>query len=172
MPLTQDQRSQVVNQTNFWIAKASALYGRVLTPIDVRFDLRGKTSGMFCVKKTGFKYTRYIRYNDRIFARYFSENIEQTIPHEVAHYTVYEMFGRSAKPHGSEWRKVMQDFGVSAAVTSKLDVDDLATRKLKRFIYRCACGERELTSIRHNRIQRGARNYGCPRCKQILEFIG
>lgn len=114
----------------------------------------------------------FIRYNSGIFHRYFEENLTQTVPHEVAHYVVFHRHGRRAKPHGREWKQVMQDFGVPAQVTSKLDVSDFSTRNLQRYSYRCGCSEHQLTSIRHNRIQRGTRAYGCPKCRQPLVLAG
>lgn len=167
MSLSTEQVERVKADTYRWIQKASALYERSFDMIEVRFDLRGRTSGMFCVSGR----EKYIRYNSAIFAEYYTENLEQTVPHEVAHYAVYEVFGRKTKPHGIEWKTLMNAFGVSAEVTSKLDVTHLATRKLRRYTYECGCGERELTSIRHNRIVRGQREYGCPRCKQPLRYI-
>ncbi len=164
MLLSDDQIAIITQATDSWIDKASALYQLTLPKIDIRFDLRGQTSGMFC----RYKKQNFIRYNQAIFVRYFDENIEQTVPHEVAHYVVFHMEGSAAKPHGKEWRRVMADFGLPAEVTSKLDVSDLKTRRLIRHRYSCGCSDHELTSIRHNRIQAGKRQYGCPKCKQIL----
>ena len=164
MQLSLKQKQTVISATNHWIERASDLYKKALPEIEIKFDLRGRTSGMFCHREN----ESFIRYNNAIFARYFDENIRQTVPHEVAHYAVFTMHRSKAKPHGAEWKQVMHDFGVSAEVTSKLDVKDLSARTLKRYRYKCECREHQLTSIRHNRITRGTRQYGCPKCHQLL----
>lgn len=164
MQLSENQMAKIRQATSNWINFASERYGKKLDVIDVRFDLRGRTSGMFCHRGR----ESFIRYNSAIFCRYFDENLTQTVPHEVAHYVVFKLHPRYAKPHGPEWKQVMHDFGAPADVTSKLDIQDLSTRRLKRYRYRCDCREHELTSIRHNRIERGVRRYGCPKCHQPL----
>lgn len=162
--LDEQQIAQVRQSTKDWLERATQLYDIAIPDIEIRFDLRGRTSGMFCVQKNQCS----IRYNSTIFSRYFEESLQQTVPHEVAHYVVHMIHGKRVKPHGKEWQKVMCDFGVAAEVTSKLDVNDLSVRSLRRYPYRCGCSEHMLSSIRHNRILRGARQYGCPRCHQKL----
>lgn len=162
--LTEQKIVEARQSTKDWIARAANLYAVELPEIEVRFDLRGKTSGMFYYRDGQYA----IRYNSAIFSRYFEESLQQTVPHEVAHYVVHRIYGRRVKPHGVEWKQVMRDFGVPPDVTSKLNVSDLSTRQLRRFPYRCGCGEHDLSSIRHNRIAQGTRQYGCPKCQQIL----
>lgn len=164
MTLSAAQMTQVRRSTAKWIAQAENIYNKKLADIEVRFDLRGRTSGMFCHRNK----ISFIRYNSAIFARHFDESLAQTVPHEVAHYVVFECFAKRAKPHGEEWKSVMRAFEVPAAVTCKLDLSGLPQRTFKRFPYKCACATHQLTSIRHNRIIQGIRQYGCPKCHQPL----
>lgn len=166
LKITEAQKEEVCSAVLKWIKFAEDRYKLSLDVIPIHFDLRGKTSGMFCYRDG----QAYFRFNEAIFSRYFEDSIEQTVPHEVAHYVVFRRYIRRKKPHGKEWQAVMQDFGIPADVTCKLDISDLPSRKLKRFQYRCPCNTHQLTSIRHNRILSGVANYACPKCHQALVY--
>lgn len=159
--LTAAQRSEVIDATASWVARARVLYARPLPDIPVRFDLRGQTAGMYRVRGA----EREIRYNPLVFARWYSENLADTVPHEVAHYVVEMHHGRRARPHGPEWQAVMVDFGiVDARRTHDLDLGDLPVRRERRFRYRCACREHQLSATRHHRVLRGQNHYHCRAC--------
>jgi SprT protein len=170
--LTDQQISEVIEQTALWIERAVNLYQfkqskELLKQIEIRFDLKGRTSGMFCVNGRHW----WIRYNPWIFTSHYQESISQTIPHEVAHYICYLLYGSKPRPHGREWQKIMQDFGVPAQATCKLNLESVPQKRLKRYRYQCRCQIHELTSIRHNRIVRGHQQYVCTKCKQPLTAI-
>jgi len=163
----------VESETAFWLSKAEALFNIKIEPLDILFDLKGRTSGMFCTSLSGSGRGNHhwIRYNPWIFARHIDESLATTVPHEVAHYVCFLLYGRSHKPHGREWKAIMNQFGVPANATCKLDISDVPQKKLKRFAYRCSCSKHELTSIRHNRIVRGQSVYCCPKCHSKLKAI-
>jgi len=163
------QRTEVIDKTQYWVGQASQLFDRQLPNIEVLFDLKGRTSGMFCVRGQ----RQWIRFNPWIFAKYYQQSLSVTIPHEVAHYACYQLHGkaRHIKPHGKEWKAIMNAFGVDASVTCQLDISDLPQKRLNRHIYQCACRRHELTSIRHNRIQRGLAQYACPVCRETLTYL-
>lgn len=171
--LSKARQETVVNATHGWVKKASDLYSITIDPIDVFFDLRGRTSGMFCTRGK----RRWIRYNPWIFAKHFDDSLAITVPHEVAHYVCFLLHERKhwfngkqkLKPHGVEWKAVMQQFGVPANATCTLDISDVPQKQLKRFPYKCLCSTHELTSIRHNRIVRGRNRYLCPKCNSELK---
>lgn len=168
LSLSQEQKHQVVTRTREWLRIAGQIWGRNFPEIPVHFDLRGRTSGMYVVRENLTGKERRIRFNPAIFARHFDESCANTIPHEVAHYICYELYGRRTRPHGKEWRAIMKAFGVPAQATCKLDLSDIPQKQLKRFDYVCGCRQHRLTSIRHNRIQRGQSQYACPECRQPL----
>jgi SprT protein len=168
LPLESDQQEQIIALTQSYLHQASKELGYSFEPIPVVFDLKGKAAGMYKVKN---KY-RVIRYNPYICARYFSENIKTTIPHEVAHYIVDVLYGmRMTKPHGKEWKNIMNMFNADASVTCEFNLDGLPARYYQRFIYACSCRTHELTRIRHNRILKGI-IYHCRHCKQALTQDG
>jgi SprT protein len=160
-PIGQGLQQQVVAATEDFIVRAEALFGRDFERVPVLFDLRGSAAGMF--KVAGRR--RWIRYNPWIFSKYFDENLRDTVPHEVAHYIVHELYGsRRVKPHGRQWRSLMRQFGADAGVTFDLDLAGIPRRRQRTHAYICGCREHWLSSTRHNRVVRGTGRYHCVSC--------
>jgi len=162
------QKEQVLQSTNSYIERACKSLNINLPSINVRFDLSGKSSGMFVVRRG----KAHIRYNEIIFASYFEDSVVNTVAHEVAHYVVYSMHKwRSVKPHGSEWKSIMSLFGVPPEVTSKYDISALPLKQQRRHSYMCDCMNHQLTTTRHNKIQNKKTIYHCKKCLQPLRYI-
>jgi len=129
--------------------------------VAVTFDLTGSAAGMYRVHGA----ERVIRYNPYIFAKYFANNLAVTVPHEVAHYVTDRLYGlRNIRPHGVEWKTVMRSLGADPCVTASYDLSGVPVRRQRRFSYRCECSTHQLSSCRHNKIQRGQSSYLCRRC--------
>jgi SprT protein len=166
IPLESEQEQQIIAATDACLHQASTQLNYSFKPITVLFDLKGRAAGMYKVNKS----RRVIRYNPYIFAKYFSENIKTTVPHEVSHYLVDVLYGiRKTRPHGKEWKNMMAMFNADASVTCDFNLKDIPTRNYQRLKYDCSCRVHELTRIRHNRILKGARYY-CRHCKQELNI--
>lgn len=135
--------------------------GVLVRPV-VAWDLRGQAAGQANFRRN------LIRFNRALAERYPDEFVAQTVPHELAHLVAFHKFGPRIRPHGREWREVMELFGAEPRRTHQFEVSP--SRRLKRFAYRCHCpgADYQLTSIRHNRIQRGQR-YICKQCLRPLE---
>lgn len=162
------RRAAVVEATRAWIARAGVLYGRRFEPIPVLFDLKGRAAGMYRVQRG----ERVIRYNPYLFAKYPQDNLTVTVPHEVAHYITDRLYGlRRVRPHGREWRAVMQDFGVDPAAATDYDLAGIPTRSQRRHAYRCACLVHQFSTRRHNLVAQGAR-YRCRHCGDELVYSG
>ena len=167
-PLSENLQEQVIQETNHFIKSAANYYDCKIKEIPVLFDLMGKSAGMYRVKAG----QRVIRYNPYVFAKYFNDNFNETIPHEVAHYVTDILYGlRYIKPHGAEWKSVMQVFGVAANRTANYDLSGLPVRNFKTFVYHCGCQNYELTSRRHNKISKGTGHYMCRDCGGKLLFV-
>lgn len=161
------QRLLVVDETRRRIGEAAHRYAVDIPELPVRFDLTGLGAGMYVARGR----ERYIRYNPRLFARYFEENLRDTVAHEVAHYVVDVLFGRrGSRPHGHRWRSVMNDFGVPPKVCHAFDTSDLPVRRQRRFAYFCRCGEHRLSAVRHNRVVARRMRYHCCRCGEVLRM--
>lgn len=127
----------------------------------VTFDLRGLTAGEACWE------SHTIRYNEELLLRYGREFVAEIVPHEVAHLVVAALFRRRVRPHGAEWRGVMESFGAPARRCHRFEADPV--RRVRRFAYRCACARPHLLTKRaHLRIRRGWAEYTCRACGNLL----
>lgn len=164
-PVSEEQADLILRATDRWLKRAEDGFQLPHRPIPVRFDLRGRAAGMYRVRGR----EAVIRYNPFIFARYFEHGIDVTVPHEVAHYITDRVWGmKHVRPHGKEWRSVMQAFGLEPRASARFDLDGLPVRRQRRFDYRCECDTHKLSSCRHNRVVAGAARYHCRRCGAAL----
>ncbi len=166
-PLSSERRQQVIARTNFYIEQARTLFNIKQSPIEISFNLKGRTAGMYRVKQR----QREIRYNAYIFSKFFEDNINVTVPHEVAHFVTDILYGlNKIKPHGVEWKEVMKAFEADASVTANFDLSGIPLTTLPLYRYNCDCQEHQLTSIRHNKINKRRYQYYCNVCKQLLRY--
>jgi SprT protein len=168
-PIGKPRQHEVVAATERYVQQASEVFGRRFRQVPVLFDLAGRTAGMFkLVGRRG-----WIRYNPWIFAKYYEENLKDTVPHEVAHYIVHELYGtRGIKPHGRQWRAVMEHFGADQGVTFDLDLEGIPQRQQRTHPYRCGCRVHDVSSTRHNRVLQGVGRYRCRICGSDLSYAG
>ena len=174
-PLSDEQQQRVVAQTQHYLQKASQLYAMKDKPVEIIFNLKGRSAGMYRVRthRKGLfsKTEREIRYNPLIFSKYFDDNFATTIPHEVAHYVTDMIYGlKNIRPHGKEWKAVMQSFGADPSVTADYDLSGIPLKKQGLHPYRCNCRDHQLTTIRHNRVVNQGNQYYCKLCKAKLRY--
>jgi SprT protein len=168
-PITLLQQDQVVSATRQCILRGEKRLGQEFELPPVTFDLQGRAAGMYRVRST----RRQIRYNPYIFGKYFTDNLVNTVPHEVAHYLTDMLFGlRNVRPHGREWQAVMRVLGAEPTVTCHYDLTGVPLRRQRRFSYRCGCSSHAVSAVRHNRVQRGLGKYVCRHCRTPLVFAG
>jgi len=172
-PLSTGKQQQVIAQTQAYIEQAVKLFNIKNRKVEINFSLKGRAAGMYRVRHhAGWRFAepqREIRYNSLIFSKYYNDNYNTTIPHEVAHYVSDIIYGlKKIKPHGKEWQSIMQTFGANAAVTASYDLSGIALKKQRFFKYQCRCKEHQLSTIRHNRHRTNATRYYCKACKQVL----
>jgi SprT protein len=131
---------------------------------EIRFDLCGKTAGMVLFPVTG---SCIIRYNLPLLKRYGEAFINTTVPHEVSHLIARLRYGPRIKPHGVEWKRIMNLFHASPERCHNFNTEQAGGRKLRYFDYRCDCRNHRLSAIRHNRIMQGT-VYLCKHCGSQL----
>ncbi|PLW70486.1 SprT-like domain-containing protein [Pseudohalioglobus lutimaris] len=166
-PIDEAQRQQVLARTEHYITTAEEVLERPFERIPVLFDLRGTTAGMFRAHRR----RREIRYNPWIFSKYWQLNLDGTVPHEVAHYIVHEVYGvGKVKPHGVEWQALMHYFNADPEVTFKLDLEGIPQRRQRTHPYRCGCREHQVSTTRHNRMRKGQGSYLCRYCEAHLVY--
>ena len=168
-PIGKTEQRLVVAETDRYVRLAGEIFNRQFARVPVMFDLSGRTAGMFkLVGRRG-----WIRYNPWIFAKYFEENLNDTVPHEVAHFVVHQLYGtRGVKPHGRQWRAVMERFGADQGVTFTLDLEGIPQRQQRTHPYRCGCRVHDVSSTRHNRVVQGVGRYHCRICGDELSYAG
>lgn len=168
-PLTNSQKQKVVDKTFDCIQQVNQIYKTEIKPITIDFDLKGRCSGMYIVRNS----QRKIRYNPYIFSKYFDDGLSTTVPHEVAHYASDIIYGiRNIKPHGMEWKSIMQSLGVEPRVTGDYDLTGIPVKRQQRYEYNCGCMSHKLTTTRHNKVLSGRARYLCQKCKSPIVFSG
>ncbi|MDH5183152.1 MAG: SprT-like domain-containing protein [Gammaproteobacteria bacterium] len=167
-PLSDKEQTQIILRTNEYIDIASSIYDTKLKMIPVHFNLGGLKAGMYRRDWRG----RSIYYNPHIFAKFFEDSLQSTVPHEVSHYVTDMLYGlNSIKPHGYEWKAVMHALGAKAERTCNYDLTGIPHRRERRHTYRCQCSEYEISTRRHNNIQNNKRHYLCKTCKAKLLYV-
>ena len=157
-------QKHTIDVTWQYLRQAERFYRRRFELSEIRFDVRGKTAGYFKQLTNGLS---LINYNNAILQANGHSFISRTVPHEVAHLVAHQMHGSVIRPHGKEWKAVMQLFNADAARCHEYDVSQVRTRQYKRFEYYCGCQTHYLTSIRHNRVLSG-QGYLCRKCHKPL----
>jgi SprT protein len=154
--------------------KATDFYDLGSLPLpEIDFGLRGR-----CAAQAGWRMSVHrgsrkasqlrLRFNLQAYAAHPAEMLNETVPHEIAHLIVVLRWGAKCRPHGAEWRSVMQEcFALEPQRTHSLPLKP--SRTLPRdFVYACTCRKHYLTRIRHGRIERGQSVYRCRNCGDIL----
>ena len=160
-PITSDQQQKVIERVTALIQQCEQHFNQTFEPIEIRFDLRGRISGMYVVKHK----QQYLRFNPFIFSKYFADSLDNTVPHEVAHYVSHVLFGlNKIQPHGKEWKSIMRTLDAEPRVTGDYDLAGIPVKRQRRFNYVCNCMTHQLTTVRHNKIVKGQSQYFCRRC--------
>jgi len=167
--LTENQIQEITQLAFSYMRQGEQLLERKVPLLDIHFDLSGQTAGMYCVRPAH----RWIRFNPFLFNKYWQDNLQQTVPHEVSHYLVDLAFGSAkVKPHGKEWRTVMIYLGAKPETTHRFDVSDIPVRRQRRFLYRCQCQDHQLSSTRHYRLLRNpSAKYVCRQCGGEIKAV-
>ena len=172
-PISWKMQQDVIKHTYHYIQTGSQLFNKKFDLIPVLFNLSGRSAGMYRWKSLAVNKKDklgIIRYNPWIFAKHYEENFMTTVPHEVAHYLVRCIYGKKLRPHGQEWKSIMQHFGANNAVTVDFDMKGIPTRKSRKFIYRCSCMTHQLGIRRHNKCSNNQASYFCTKCYAKLNF--
>lgn len=154
---------QVLRQVKQCLMLAQQHFQRPFAPPTIDYQVRGLKAGVAYLQQNRISLNRtLLMANQQAF-------IQQTVPHELAHLIVYQVFGK-VKPHGKEWQFVMEQlFNCPAQTCHQFDTSQVIG---KQFRYQCACQQHQLSIRRHNKIQRGQADYRCKACLGKLVFMG
>jgi len=169
----QETHRQVEIEAARYIAKADHYYKPLkgLIVPTFKYDLRGRTAGYAQAKYSTQDF--YIRLNnDALLSPEFKDYIfRQTLPHEIAHTVVQQLWPKRYKAHGWKWQEVMHLFNVEPKTTHNLPLKQV--RKTRKFTYLCACGrEHQLGLNRHRKEQARPGTYVCSYCEQSMIYTG
>ena len=130
----------------------------------IRLDLRGESAGQAWPKKY------QLRFNPVLLKENKDHFLTQTVAHEVAHLLAYELFGSRIQAHGKEWQAIMVK--VFHLPADRCHTYDTSQSSRKQWLYRCRCSDKTiaLSTIRHNRSNKGT-VYLCTSCKSPLTFV-
>jgi len=159
-------RQKIVDKVQWCFEQTKSLLSNPDMP-KMEWNLRGAAAGKY---KHGGSYGRLgcLCWHPKLVVRNEENYIEQTVPHEVAHYIVRQVWG-DVQSHGTEWKQVMKMYGLTPERTHSYDVSGIKQDR-SPFVYNCGCREIKVGHKRHNKIQRG-RNYICILCKSRLSFV-
>lgn len=134
---------------------------------EVRYNIRGSCAGECSV---GVKTNKCIlRFNPSLLGDYPEHFINNTVPHEVAHYVTHISCGNEVLPHGPEWKTWMKLFGIEdPQVTHPYQI--LRKSVIRPWLYKCKCRKYFFTTRRHNLAKNG-RDYYCKFCNGSVEFV-
>lgn len=158
-------QTQIERQVTHYITIANHYFDIAMPMPKICFNQRGKVAGSAWLQKWE------IRFNPVLMQDNLSEFLHQVVPHEVAHLIVFHLYQNSRnkpKPHGKEWKFIMQQV-FSRPATTRHNFDISKTQG-KTFSYQCGCQTHQLSIIRHNKVQRGTAKYHCYACKQELVY--
>lgn len=142
-----------------YYATAEQHFSRCFPRPEIKLNQRGRAAG------TARPQTNELRFNLTLLVENQQAFIDQTVPHEIAHLLVYQLYGRT-KPHGKEWQFMMQSvFNCPAKTTHQFDLKSVTG---KQFTYDCRCMTHQLSIYRHNKVQRQQASYHCRKCKSPL----
>jgi len=173
--VSKELENRVEEKVVEFICKAEAHFGRSFPHIPVVIKNIGKSAGQFRYRRN--RITREIlnpeiRINTTLLAENTEDFMIRTIPHEVAHYIDTMLHGESN--HGYHWAHIMGTvFGMDNSRCHSYDTTNskMGARRTRKFEYSCHCQSHQLTSIRHNKILKGA-SYTCRKCRAELTYDG
>lgn len=151
--------------------------GYDVSKIDIKYDLKGTTAGMFCY---GFLGGTYFRVNLDIAKNNLEEYLKKTVPHEFCHYLVRtanknNIYYSKPKPHGNAWKAFMINvFNLKPLRCHNYDMSNVKTRGGKKFKYVCDCNVGTdsfhlLSALKHKRVNEGEK-YICKKCKSVVRL--
>lgn len=132
---------------------------------EISLTVRGQKAGVAYLQRNT------LGFNLQLYQENHAHFLTHTVAHEVAHLIAYQRFGGRIKPHGVEWRSIMQE--VFHLPAERCHTYAVAPRWRTLYGYRCQCPQdnlHQLSAQRHRYIQQQKRRYLCKACTQELRF--
>ena len=135
VPVSREHRNTIKVEVARCMTVAMEHYNRHFKSPTIDYTVTGMTAGKASPLKNKIMLnTVLLAENGQVF-------IDGTVGHEVAHLISVELFGRSGRGHGYNWKSVMKVLGLNDERCHELDVTNAAAYHKSKFIYYCSsCG--------------------------------
>jgi len=148
MSLFEERAAIVRAKVSNLIDLSNQTYGISIPPVEVRFDLRGRSAGQAC-RHNGQYWLRFNR--DMMVTESWDHIIRSTVPHEVAHYVC--MHRGWDRAHGRNWQRVCRTLGGTG---ERCHSEPVKYAKGQTYYYTTSTGKTvALSVIRHRKVQQG-----------------
>ncbi|MGI0075851.1 MAG: SprT-like domain-containing protein [Nitrosopumilaceae archaeon] len=168
--VSQSVHELVVAKIETCIRMANKRYDKSFGFPTINYSIKNRTAGLAYGRRWE------IKFNPILLKENLNEFINRTVPHEFAHLVVWDVYDTIG--HGPRWKHVMCVFGEPNPTRyHSYDTSNCTVRQIRRrnechsryqYKYRCDCRVLYISSIKHNRIQRGITTYRCKGCKAEL----
>lgn len=160
-------KAEIIEKVETCLATAEKFFNKTfIRPDNIMFKRSGTTAGWsnYNAKTLMFQLDLAEKNADHF--------INQTVPHEVAHYVQRAVYGYGCvKPHGKEWKYIMRRvYGIQPDRCHSYDVSVTKKRNVKRFTYSCGCKTHQVSAVKHNRIVLKNVNYVCVSCGERIRY--
>lgn len=157
--------NQVVERVMELVDIGNAHYNLKLAYPFVHYNISHKAASGECTAKLA-----RIGFNPWLLPHNFESYLQDTIPHEVAHYFEYHLSKiETTNPHNPLWYQIMAVFGVEGPH----DCHNYELRHVPTlhsvFLYRCSCKTWRIQTITHRKIVSG-KDYTCNKCNTNVEY--
>ena len=155
--------------------QAEQVYGKRVPNVEIKYNLKSVRVGGQA-RSNPYIGLFQMELHPAALHEYQEDYIEGTVVHEFAHLVQKQHYPQS-KPHGKEWKQVMRAFGKNPERCHSMDLRGAMEkfakvsgkpapkiRQQKRWGYKCGCDTHQITTVRHNKIQRGQASYCCRAC--------
>ncbi len=152
-------------------------YGKPLPMPILKFRQSGRVGGYYQTSQPFWGKPELISINPDYFKNHYDEQLNVTVPHEVAHYVTHHVFG-NVQAHGWQWASVMRVIGLPPDRCHTFSLEGVKTRRVaKPYYYVCGCITHYFTKLKHSRAQSnisisGKSGYTCRRCRKPLTYQG
>ena len=153
-------------------------YGKPLPMPTLKFRQSGRIGGYYQPSQAFWGKPELLVINPDYFKNHYDEQLNVTVPHEVAHYVTHHVFG-NVQAHGWQWASVMRVIGLPPDRCHTFSLEGVKTREVaKPYHYACGCDiKHNLTKQKHNKCQSnltvyGKTGYTCRKCRKPLTYQG
>ena len=153
-------QSKAIQRIDEVYCQAELIYNHSFVRPTINFELRGSRAGYAIYSRN------LISLNNNLLHEYGEKFIQEIPGHEAAHLIARTMYPFGISSHGREWKMVMER--VCNQQAKRCHSFDVKTKNE----YVCGCNGRVhyLSTIKHNRIIRGATSFMCLDCKKTLSW--